>query len=87
MKAPVSITLDQGTISAITTVEVGSLATTFALVTREGCACRRAIRLGSNLDADGEAFFCVGDKVGYTVFEDPNGEPPSIQGLIKLLDG
>ncbi|MHC8320157.1 hypothetical protein ACYZT4_05580 [Pseudomonas sp. GB2N2] len=84
MREPVSITTDKGTICAFTQVEVCSLATTFAMVTRDGWACRRAIRIGSNIDAEGEAFFCVGDKVAYTVIEQASGEPPVVEGLIKI---
>lgn len=86
MREPVSKKTNKGTISAITIVEVGALAMAFAMVTPEGCTSRRAIRIGTNIDADGEAFFCVGDKVAYSLFDGANGEPPAVQGLSKLLD-
>ena len=84
MREPVSTRIDKGTISAITLVEVGTLAMAFALVTPEGSTCRRAIRIGSNVDAEGEVFFCVGDRVEYKVFEGPEGEPARTQDLMKL---
>jgi hypothetical protein len=84
MKEAVTTIIRQGTISALTVVEVGTVPTTFAMVTPEEGSSRRAIRIGPNITPQGEAYFTVGDQVEYQVTTGPHGELPRAQELVKL---
>ncbi|VVO78544.1 hypothetical protein [Pseudomonas fluorescens] len=86
MGTPTIKTTGNGTISAIRNVWIDSTSTRFAMVLpNDGCS-RLAVRIGTNLTADGHDCFQVGDKVKFTLMTGPAGECPRVQDLVKSAD-